>query len=127
MSGADLTKLSIRLLREHGFEADLVERRNQYVSHDLFGCLDLFAMRKSDRRVMGIQVTSRSNRSSRIKKILQTEEIADRMVTWLFCGLELEVWCWDKSEACHRLGRDVFTLDEPRTGFKVTRRDTGFH
>lgn len=128
MSGkASPEKLAIRLLKDHGFCVDIVERRNRYVSHDLFGCLDLFAMRKKDRRVMGIQVTSRSNRSSRIKKIMHTEHIADTMLVWLSCGLELEVWCWDKYEGRHRLGRDVFSLDEKRTGFKVARRDTGFH
>ena len=120
---------SVQLLQKHGFEADMVERRNQYVAKDFLGCIDLIGVRGEDRRVIGVQATSASNRSSRIKKITETEELVRKMRVWLLAGCELEVWSWGKRAGSRfwKLGRDVITLpDASSMVLAVERNDAGF-
>ena len=118
---------SINLLRKHGFAADNVERRNRYVANDFLGCIDLIGVRGRDRKIIGVQATSRSHRATRVRKIMETPEIVERVTQWLEAGCELEVWSWGKlaGKRNYVLGRDLIYIG--RDGELATRRvDEGF-
>lgn len=86
-----------RLLEDEGYTVGVVERWLPSNSggfgtrSDLWGFLDLLAM-KAGHPIIGIQATSGSNVSSRVKKIL---EIPLHRV-WLLCGCRIQVIGWRK-------------------------------
>jgi hypothetical protein len=86
--------------RRREWRVDVVERwiggGRIKVRKDLFGCIDLVAL---DGRpgVLGIQATSRSNVSARVRKI--REECWPAAEAWLRAGNRLEVWGWGKLKA----------------------------
>ena len=126
----------LKLLRKRGFVGDKVERRNQFVAFDFLGCIDLIACRASDQRTIGVQATSWSNRSTRIKKVLDSEKLTENIVAWLKAGNEFEVWSWKKIMVAKKsggekpkwiVGRDCFLLDRASgDGLRVVRNDSGF-
>jgi len=67
------TSRSLALLRADGLMAEVVERWNPHarVRHDLFGVIDIVAL--GDGETVGIQTTTRSNMSARIKKIVECD------------------------------------------------------
>ena len=67
----NLNPRSLALLRGEGYVVESVERWAGGVRHDLFGFIDMVACRENE--VVFVQVTSRSNASSRRKKILASE------------------------------------------------------
>ena len=68
-----LTARSKSYLQEQGYTVALVEHYNAFTKrkHDLFGCIDLLAIGHG--QTLAIQVTSKSNLSSRKKKVEETE------------------------------------------------------
>jgi len=70
------TSRSLEKMRKAGFLAEVVERWNQWarVRHDLFGFIDVLALRGNE--LWAIQTTSGSNVSARIKKIRETPSSA---------------------------------------------------
>lgn len=64
----NLNPKTIKYCTDQGWLADVVERSNQFIKRDLFGFLDILAI--GDDKPIGIQLTSKSNMSSRKKKIL---------------------------------------------------------
>jgi len=90
-----LTNRTVHRLREEGWDlVEVVEHYNAFTKrkHDLFGIIDVLAI--GDRGILMVQVTSRGNMSSRIKKIADSEAIhhlrdADIMI---------HVHGWDKHE-----------------------------
>ena len=88
------TQRSLGLLRKEGFCVQVVERFNPYakVRVDLFGFIDIVAIREDFMGILGIQTTSTGNISSRIKKILAIPEAK----TWLQCGNKIIVHGWSK-------------------------------
>ena len=126
---------SLKLLRKHGFRGDNVERRNRFVAHDFLGCVDLIGIRAADRRTLAVQATSWSNRSTRIRKVLDSEDLTKNMVEWILAGNEFEVWAWKKSQVPTKkggektlwvVGRDLFAVCSEGVGLVVTRDDSGF-
>ena len=69
------TARSLTHLREAGYLAEVVEKRipRVFITRDLFGFLDILAIREGE--VLGVQVTSGSNVSARIRKIAEHENI----------------------------------------------------
>jgi hypothetical protein len=65
------TARSLAHLREQGYHVEVVEQNKRAGIKcwkvDLWGFIDLLAIRRGE--VLGVQVTSRSNVSSRVKKI----------------------------------------------------------
>ena len=65
------TARSLAYLRDKGYHVEVVEQNKRagikVWKVDLFGFVDLLAIRRGE--VLGVQVTSRSNVSSRVKKI----------------------------------------------------------
>lgn len=86
------TQLTLRNLRERGFRAAIVEKWNPHVKirQDLFGIIDVIGVRRGE--TIGVQSTSFNNRTSRIKKMAESEAIGDlREADWT-----LEVHGWRK-------------------------------
>jgi hypothetical protein len=77
VSGVSPTQLSLRRLRSEGWAVDVCERwvpmggGAQSVRRDLFGLLDLVALRAGE--TMGVQTTTASNYLSRVKKLTDDE------------------------------------------------------
>jgi hypothetical protein len=70
---------STALLRERGYIVATVEHYNFFTKrkHDLFGCIDLLAIGNGE--TLAVQVTSKSNMSSRIKKIENAEALPEML------------------------------------------------
>jgi hypothetical protein len=66
------TQRSLALLREEGYTVAIVEKWNPHVRirQDLFGFIDLLAIRKGE--TLAVQTTS-TGVSSRIKKIMESD------------------------------------------------------
>lgn len=88
------TSRSLKLLRDEGYTAQVVERFNMYahVRIDLFGCIDVMAIKEGQTGVLGIQVTSTGNIMSRVTKSLAVPSLK----TWLKAGNKFEVHGWSK-------------------------------
>lgn len=89
MAKTSPTQRSLKFLRDAGWTVDITEKWNAYTRtrKDLFGCIDLVAIRYGE--LAGIQTTSGPG-SSRIAKI----KAEPRMVTWLEAGGTLYVHGW---------------------------------
>lgn len=89
---ASPTSLTLRDLRADGYTAEVVERWNPHarVRHDLFGIVDVLAIRGAE--TLAVQATSSSNVAARVRKIADAPTItAIREAGWRF-----EVWGWAK-------------------------------
>jgi hypothetical protein len=108
------TAKTLERLREMGFEAGVVERRNRFSNKtlDLFGCIDIVAVYPGV-GVLGIQATSGTNHAAR-----RTKSIAEpRLRTWLLSGGRFEIWSWSKKgprgkRKLWTLRRDEVVLDD---------------
>lgn len=67
------TQLSLKMMRDQGYYAEVVERYNSFTRkrNDLFGFVDVLCLKPGE--VVGVQTTSYSNLSARIKKIREHE------------------------------------------------------
>jgi hypothetical protein len=86
------TQLSLKHMRERGYYAEVVERYNFFTKrkNDFAGFLDLLCL--SPGEVMGVQTTSWANISSRVKKIMEHENLE----VVLAAGIKIEVHGWVK-------------------------------
>jgi len=100
------TARSLKYLRDNGYTAQVVERWNPYakIRQDLFGIIDIVAVKDKVPGVLGVQATSASNIFARIKKSLECPHLQ----AWLGSGNRLEVWGWAKRGP--RGQRKVWTL-----------------
>lgn len=92
------TQRTLKVLRSYGLRADVCEKWIPQANkrRDLFGILDVIAIGMLDRQpvTMGVQATSGSNHSSRVKKLLE----ADTSAEWLAAGNRLQVMSWTKKK-----------------------------
>jgi len=88
------TQLSLRWFRANGWLVDVCERRYGGKSHDLFGMLDLVAVRPG--QTAGVQVTSAGNVSARMHKIGSVENL-DSLLALKAAGWVIVVHGWRKS------------------------------
>jgi hypothetical protein len=88
------TQRSLAKLRGDGWTCAVVEHWNQFahIRLDLFGCIDIVAVRVGNIGVLGVQATSGSNVSARVTKI----KAEARAGIWLAAGNKLQVWGWAK-------------------------------
>ena len=84
------TQRSLARLRADGYLAEVVERWNPHakVRHDLFGLVDVLALRAG--QVLGVQATSRSNVSARVVKLRSHANL----LPVLRAGIAVQVWGW---------------------------------
>lgn len=86
------TQLSLKLMRDRGYYAEVVERYNFFTKrkNDFAGFLDLLCLGAGE--VMGVQTTSLANISTRINKIMEHENLD----VVLAAGIKIEVHGWVK-------------------------------
>lgn len=89
------TQRTLSLLRKYGYTSYIVEHWNQFarIRQDLFGGIDIVAIKVGQFGVLGIQTTSYSNMSKRVKKLTAIPALK----LWVECGNGLEVWGWKKA------------------------------
>ena len=80
---------SIELYESLGYTWWLCECANSFVRRDLYGFIDVLAIKNGERPV-GIQATSRSNTSARIKKIKAHEHY--QIVKESLCDVVVHGW-----------------------------------
>ena len=92
------TQRTLKLLRSYGLHADVCEKWVPQAKkrRDLFGILDVVAIGVLDRQpvTIGVQATSGSNHSSRVKKLIE----ADTSAPWIAAGNRLQVMSWTKKK-----------------------------
>lgn len=90
------TKRSLKLLRETGHQAQVVERWNMFakVRQDLFGWIDIVAVDPKTPGILGVQTTTTTNQAARIEKARGN----GALVAWLLAGGRLTVHGWRKSK-----------------------------
>jgi hypothetical protein len=90
----------LAVLRQEGFTVAKVETWNAFarVSRDLFGFIDVLAIRADRPGVLGVQATTVSNQAARLTKALSIPELQ----TWLAAGNGFEVWGWKKARRSQR-------------------------
>lgn len=95
------TQRALAYCRDQGWIAQVVEKWEPH-SHrriDLFGVIDLVVLR--DGKIVGVQVTSGGNISSRIHKALEEP----RLEAWFRSGGGYEVWGWRKLKVVKKDGK----------------------
>jgi hypothetical protein len=93
MSTPSPTQRSLALLRQRGYVVEKVEQRltfRGFVTRDLFGCIDLIAVRWGE--IVGVQTTSRNNLAARRRKALGCPGLA----AWLGGGGRFILHGWAK-------------------------------
>lgn len=90
------TARSLALLRELGYEPDIVERRipGADTTRDFFGCVDLIAAHPQG-GILAVQATTSSNLAARVTKA----KGEPRLVVWLRAGGRFEAWGWSERGA----------------------------
>jgi hypothetical protein len=88
------TELSLKLLRSKGYTAQVVEHWNAFarIRQDLFGIIDIVAVKEGEWGVLGVQTTSKSNITARLKKA----GINKHLLVWYKSGNNFEVHGWGK-------------------------------
>lgn len=86
------TQRSLKLMRDNGYYAEVVERFNSFTKkrNDFAGFIDILCL--GDGEVVGVQTTSYSNMSARIKKIREHENLQAVMKS----GVRVLVHGWRK-------------------------------
>jgi len=86
------TARSLKLMRDRGYRAAVVEKWNPHakIRQDLFGVIDVLGIQEGD--TLAVQSTSYSNVASRIRKIEDSEALADIRAA----GWSLHVHGWRK-------------------------------
>lgn len=86
------TSRSLKYLKELGYTCQVVEKFLPFakVRVDLFGGIDIVAIKEGIPGILGIQATSTGNINARVKKLQEIEALA----LWKRCGNSLQVWGW---------------------------------
>ena len=85
---------SLKNLRERGYTPFVTENYNPYIKRkkDLYNFIDMVALHPRETGVLGIQTTTGSNLSARVKKA----EALKSYWLWLSCGNDVEFHGWRK-------------------------------
>jgi hypothetical protein len=88
------TERSLKLLRERGYTATVVERWNQFakVRQDLFGFADLLAIKPGE--ILAVQTTTGSHLAEHRRKIIAEQ----RHQQWLKAGGRIQLHGWNKAK-----------------------------
>jgi hypothetical protein len=91
------TQRSLAVLRKEGYTCQIVEHWNPFahIRQDLFGFIDIVAIKKGESGVLGIQTTSQTNSMKRLHKIIENPITK----IWLESGNRIEIHGWAKMGA----------------------------
>ena len=108
------TQRSLEYLRKERYTVAIVEKYNSFTHtrNDLFGWIDICAIHPDHVGVLGIQTTSTSNLSGRIKKATAL----DSFKIWLQAGNRAKFMGWAKRGAKGK--RKLWTLKEQEITLK---------
>ncbi len=89
------TQRTLALLRKENYVCQVVERYCAFSKKrvDLFNCIDIVACKVGE-GIVGIQTTSASNHSARVKKAIALPSL----LAWLASGGRFSVWSWGKNK-----------------------------
>lgn len=89
------TQLTLKLMRSRGYTCEVVERWNPFTKtrHDLFNFIDILCLGEGE--IIGVQTTSRSNMSTRAKKIREHENL----LPVLDSGIRIWIQGWEKNKS----------------------------
>lgn len=93
------TRRTLAALASAGWTADNSERRQGPITIDLFGCIDIVAVHPKLRQTLFVQVTSDSNRASRVKKVKRSQHVQ----ALLESGARVEIWTWAPERAAPKI------------------------
>lgn len=107
------TQRSLALLREQGYVPWIAEHYNAFarVRRDLYGFIDIVALKPGEKGVLAVQTTSGSNVSARIHKI----EANPNHKLWIECGNRILIHGWQKIKgkwACRTHAVTPLTLED---------------
>jgi len=87
------TELSLEYLRKKGYSVAITEHWNPFgkVRQDLFGIIDLVAIKAGEVGVLGIQTTSKSNISARVAKAKNNKDL----LVWYKAGNNFIIHGWE--------------------------------
>jgi hypothetical protein len=100
MADKSPTQRTLREMERRGYECFIVEHWNNWARRrvDLFGFIDILCL--GDNEVIGVQTTSGSNLSARVKKIAEHKNVAAVRKA----GIGILVHAWSrKSDGSYRL------------------------
>lgn len=88
------TQRSLQNLKERGYTPYVTEHYNAFVKRrfDLYKFIDLVGLHPKEKGVLGVQTTSGTNLSARVKKA----EGLNAYWLWLACGNPVEFHGWRK-------------------------------
>jgi hypothetical protein len=91
MSKVSPTQRSLKEMRERGYTCDIAEYWHAFarIRKDAFGFIDIWCL--GDNEIIGVQATSYSNVSARVKKIAEHENVGAVRKA----GIRLLVQGWD--------------------------------
>jgi hypothetical protein len=103
------TERSLAKIRKDGYTAAVTEHWNAFarIRQDLFGFIDIVAIKDTEPGVIGIQTTSKGNMQARILKI-KREPVAK---VWLASGNRIIVDGWLKKGLRYELTQYEITPD----------------
>ena len=86
------TRASLDFLKRKNYICEVVEQklRHSVNKKDLFNIFDILAINPNKLITLGVQTTSYSNTSARIKKIINS----DKTLPWLKTGNSIQVHGW---------------------------------
>jgi hypothetical protein len=95
MAKTPANQLSLKLMRARGYYAETVEKYNPFIkrSNDFAGFIDILCL--GDGEIIGVQTTSRSHISTRLKKIREHENLP----IVLDSGMRVIVQGWAKNKS----------------------------
>ncbi len=95
------TEMSLNFLRKQGYSVAITEHWNPFgkVRMDLFGIIDLVAIKAGVPGVLGIQTTSKTNISARVNKSKNNKDL----LTWYKAGNRFLIHGWGKENGVWKL------------------------
>lgn len=91
------TQLSLKYLRDLGYMAEVVEKTipHTFIKKDLFGFIDIIAIKPGTTGVLGVQCTSDGARKAHTDK---QKTLSKELDIWTNCGNRLVMHCWGKKK-----------------------------
>ena len=111
------TQLSLKLMKERGYKCEITEKWNPFakIRQDLFGFIDVLCIGDG---VVGVQTTSYSNMSARVKKIREHENF-QRVHD---AGIKVLVQGWHKKDNRWQM-REVEVIPQNRAALSEDNVD----
>ena len=101
---------SLALMKKEGYLVAIAEHFNPWgrVRVDLFGFIDICAIKPEVNGVVAVQTTSKSNVSARLTKILPKKEVK----VWLQAGNDIEIHGWVKQKGRWEVDRRQIKMED---------------